>query len=86
MALLSNEKLSDLISEHIGDVNFDQANIPVAMIASDISNGDKVILKKGKVDNAVMASTCIPGVFIPVEINSRLLVDGGIVENVPIIP
>jgi NTE family protein len=86
MALLSNEKLSDLITEYIGDVNFDQANIPLAMIATDISNGDKVILKKGKVDNAVMASTCIPGVFIPVEINSRLLVDGGIVENVPITP
>ncbi|MEJ2545459.1 MAG: patatin-like phospholipase family protein [Calditrichaceae bacterium] len=86
MALLSNEKLGDLITEHIGDVNFDQANIPFAMIATDISNGDKIILKEGKVANAVMASTCIPGLFIPVDINNRLLVDGGIVENVPVTP
>lgn len=86
MAILSNDKLGDLIIEHIGDVNFDQASIPCAMVATDISNGDKIILKEGKVSNAVMASTCIPGLFIPVEINKRLLVDGGIVENVPITP
>ena len=84
--LLSNKKLGKLITEHIGDVNFEDAKIPVAMIATDITSGDKVVLNKGNIAQAVMASTCIPGIFVPVEIEDRLLVDGGIVENVPITP
>ncbi len=84
--LLSNKKLGDLITETIGDVNFEKSNIPLAMVAANIFDGEKVILKKGNVAQAVMASTCIPGVFIPVEINKNLLVDGAIVENVPISP
>ncbi len=82
--LLSNEKLGDLIIKHIGDRNIEDSEIPLAMIATDITTGEKVILNKGSVANAVMASTCIPGIFKPVEIDGRVLVDGGIVENVPI--
>jgi len=82
--LLSNEKLGDLITEHIGAKNLEQADIPLAMIATDAANGEKVVLKKGLLSTAVMASTSIPGIFKPVEIDDRLLVDGGIVENVPI--
>jgi NTE family protein len=43
-------------------------------------------LKSGNVADAVMASACIPGIFIPVEIDNRMLVDGGIVENIPLSP
>ena len=56
------------------------------MVATDISTGEKVLLRKGSVSSAVMASSCIPGVFVPVEMEGRLLVDGGLVENVPIAP
>lgn len=56
------------------------------MIATDITRGDIVVLNKGNIAQAVMASTCIPGIFVPVEIEYRLLVDCGIVENVPITP
>lgn len=82
--LLSNEKLGDLISEYIGDEKIEDAEIPLAMIATDISTGKKVVLKKGEVAKGVMASTCLPGIFIPVEMDDVILVDGGIVENVPI--
>lgn len=82
--ILTNKKLGDLIEETLGEVNFDQAEIPLAMVATDIYNGDKVILKKGSVSKAVMASTCVPGIFNPIELGDRLLVDGGIVENVPL--
>ena len=85
LGLLSNKKLGDHIKEVIGDVNLEQATIPTAMIATDISNGNKIVFKKGNVATAVMASTCIPGIFIPIELNNLLLVDGGIVENVPVI-
>lgn len=82
--LMSNEKLGKLITKKLGDKNIEDADLPLAMIATDITNGEKVVLKKGSVAKAVMASTCLPGIFNPVEINKQLLVDGGIVENVPI--
>lgn len=82
--LLSNEKLGDLISKHVGDKQIEDADIPLAMVATDVSNGDRVVLDKGPVAKAVMASTSIPGIFKPVEIDGKLLSDGGIVENVPI--
>jgi len=52
----------------------------------DIASGDRVVLDQGKASAAVMASACIPGIFTPVEIEERLLVDGGLVENVPVQP
>lgn len=82
--LLSNEKLGELITKHIGNKNIEDASIPLAIIATDISSGEKVVLKEGSVAKAVMASTCIPGIFKPVEVGGKMLVDGGIVENVPI--
>lgn len=84
--LLTNEKLGETLNDMLGPVEFKSARIPLAMIATDISNGEKVILRKGDVAKAVMASTCIPGVFIPIEIENKLLVDGGILENVPLSP
>lgn len=83
-ALLSNEKLGDLIEKHLGNNDIGDADIPLAMVAADITNGDKVVLDKGSVAKAVMASTCIPGIFKPVKIDGKLLVDGGVVENVPV--
>lgn len=84
--LLSNKRMRKVLEEHIGDVNLEDADIPVAMVAASITTGEKIVLTEGKVYKAVMASTCIPGVFVPVEINDRLLVDGGIVESVPVLP
>ncbi|RPI00601.1 MAG: patatin [Calditrichaeota bacterium] len=84
--LLSNKKLGKLLEENIGNVSFEEAEIPIAMVATDITSGEKVIIDKGNIAEGVMASTCIPGIFVPVEMNDRLLVDGGIVENVPVSP
>lgn len=86
MGLFSNDKIKNFLDEKIGEKTFDMAEIPIAMIAADISTGEKVILKEGLIAEAVMASTCIPGIFQPTSIGNRLLVDGGIVENVPISP
>lgn len=82
--LLSNKKMKSLIHDVLGDVTFEDALLPLAMVAVDISTGEKVVLKSGDIADSVMASTCIPGVFIPVKISDRLLVDGGITENVPV--
>lgn len=84
MGLLANRKLGGILAEQIGEPDFADARIPFAVVATDISKGEKVILSKGKVLPAVMASACVPGIFQPVEHEGRLLVDGGLVENLPI--
>jgi NTE family protein len=84
--LLSNEKLRVLLKESIGEVCIENAQIPLAIVATDIATGEEVVLYEGDVAKAVMASTCIPGIYVPIEMEGRLLVDGGIVENVPVSP
>ncbi|MBT8286105.1 MAG: patatin-like phospholipase family protein [Flavobacteriaceae bacterium] len=83
-SLLSNDKFGTLITDNIGDKKIEDAQIPLAIITTDAGSGEKVVLRKGPVAEAVMASTCIPGLFNPVKLDGRMLLDGGIVENVPI--
>lgn len=83
--LITNKKIGKVITENLGNVKFDQSKIPLAVIATDICKGKKVVLNEGSVADAVMASTCIPGIFVPVERGEQLLVDGGIMENVPVL-
>lgn len=82
--LLSNKKVGKLIRNNIGDKNIEDSDLPLSIITTDISNGEKIVISEGNLADAVTASTCIPGIFIPQKIDGRILVDGGIVENVPI--
>ncbi len=86
LGILSNDKIGKLIRENIGDIALEDSKIPVAMVTTDIVSGEKVVLTRGDIGQAAMASTCIPGVFAPIEIDGNLLVDGGMVESVPISP
>lgn len=65
------------------DSDFKKFPIPFACVASDVVNGEKVILDKGNLAEAMRSSMAIPGVFTPVRKDSMLLVDGGIVDNFP---
>ena len=82
--LVSNKKLKKVIEKAIGNRQLEDAKIPVGVVATDISSGEKVVLQSGSAAQAIMASTCIPGIFTPIEVNKRLLVDGAICENVPV--
>jgi len=82
--VLNNKKLGKVLDEKIGKKTFADAIIPMAIVAVDINSGEKVVCTEGEVAEAVMASTCIPGVFIPVKAGKRLLVDGGVLEPVPV--
>ncbi|HWQ60260.1 MAG TPA: patatin-like phospholipase family protein [Candidatus Fimivivens sp.] len=84
LGLNSNRPVGALVEELIGDVRIEDAKIPLAIVAADIDTGEKVVFRKGKLTEAIRASTCIPGFFVPVEIDGRRLVDGGIVENLPL--
>ncbi|MHB8910587.1 MAG: patatin-like phospholipase family protein [Syntrophales bacterium] len=64
--------------------DFDRLRIPFRAVAADIETGEAVVLDKGDLATAMRASMSIPGVFAPVEMNGRLLVDGGIADNLPV--
>jgi NTE family protein len=67
-----------------GIASFDDLPIPLRCVATDMLSGDRVVLRDGSLAMAVRASMAIPGVFTPVEINGRVLADGGMVENIPV--
>jgi len=66
----------------VGD--FDKLPIPFRAVAADIETGDAVVLSRGSLSRAMRASMSVPGAIAPVEIDGRLLVDGGIANNLPI--
>jgi NTE family protein len=82
--LLSNAGMGAFIREHFPRQNFEDLAIPYAAVACDLESGVEVILKDaGDLAAAVRASCAIPGVFVPIEIEGRRLIDGGVVSNVP---
>ncbi len=83
MGLIAGDRIELLIKTLTGDRTFDQLKIPFAAVATDIEKGEQVVLREGKVYEAVRASISIPGVFRPVRRQDRLLVDGGVVARVP---
>jgi NTE family protein len=67
-----------------GIASFDDLPIPFRCVATDMLSGDRVVMRDGSLATAIRASMAIPGVFTPVEINGRVLADGGMVENIPV--
>jgi NTE family protein len=64
--------------------NFDALPIPFRCVATDMQRGEAVVLHDGYLADAVRASMAIPGLFTPVELNGRILADGGMVQNIPV--
>jgi NTE family protein len=75
-------KLLTLAAGGIRD--FDELPIPFRAVATDIATGEMVVLSDGDLPTAILASMSIPGVFAPARIGGRLLVDGGLVRNLPV--
>jgi len=64
--------------------DFDRLPIPYRAVATDVETGKAVVLSKGNLSRSIRASMAVPAAFDPVEIDGRLLVDGGIANNVPV--
>lgn len=64
--------------------DFDRLPIPFRAVATDIANDEKVVFRSGHLPQVIRASMSIPAVFAPVELDGRLLVDGGMVDNIPV--
>ena len=84
LALFDTLPMEEYIRKNIGDCEFKDLKIPFAAIGCDIMTGERIVLDKGPVAPAARASAAIPGLFSPVEIDGRLLVDGGTVDNFPV--
>lgn len=86
--LIAGQKLGFLLKSltlgTVGIERFDDLPIPFRCVATDIATGEKVVLSDGSLAEAIRASMSIPGVFSPVPRGDRLLVDGGLVENLPV--
>lgn len=64
--------------------DFDRLAIPFRAVATDLATGEQVVIGRGNLAEAVRASMSIPGVYAPVELDGRLLVDGGVANNLPV--
>lgn len=83
--LISGDRIEKMLNQFaLKDKTFDDLSISFAAVATDVESGAKVILNQGKVIDAVRASIAIPGIFTPVKYGDYYLVDGGVVDPVPV--
>jgi len=79
-----SKKLREFLSGHTDAETFEELKIPLKMVATDLASGDKVVMNSGSLFEALRASMSMPGLFAPVQIKGRWLVDGGLVDPVPV--
>ncbi len=86
--LLQGQQLNLVLNRLFAPVptnkSFDDLAIPFRAVATDMATGDEVVLDSGNLAQAVKASMSIPGLLAPVDLEGRLLVDGGIANNIPV--
>lgn len=81
--LLSNASMGAFFRKEFPVQKFEDLQIPFAAVACDLETGEEIVLKDGDLIEAVRASCAIPGVFAPVLRDGRMLIDGGVIANVP---
>jgi NTE family protein len=83
--LLKGTRIYNQLADTLGpDLTFADLKIPLAVMAVDLRTGREVTISEGKVVEAIRATISVPGIFHPVEIGPYLLVDGGMLNNVPV--
>lgn len=82
--LVGGEKLTGMMEDYFKDIKIEDLPHPFIAIAADISTGHEIWLRKGSLIDSLRASFALPGIFTPVEINKRLLVDGALVNPCPV--
>ena len=83
-ALTTGRRVEKVLADLIVAKRFDDLKIPFAAVATDLNTGERVVMRAGDLLSAVRASMSIPGVFLPVEREGRVLVDGQLVDPVPV--
>jgi NTE family protein len=83
MGMLATERLERYLERLLGVALIEDLALPFAAVAVDISTGEEVVLRAGRLAPAIRASCSVPGIFEPVAVGGRLLVDGGLLNDVP---
>lgn len=82
--VLKGEALQDFINQKVNNQPIQKLSKPLGVVATDLQSGEMVLFRLGNTGMAVRASSAVPGVFQPVEINGRDYVDGGLTSPVPV--
>lgn len=82
--LVSADGLRRLIEKNVRFARLEDATTPLHLVATEVNTGNEVLISQGETVEAILASAAIPGVFPPVLIQGRELMDGGIINNTPI--
>jgi NTE family protein len=83
LGLADNKRMSSMIDRFFGVRLFEELPTPVAIVATDLSNGEPVVFRQGLLAEAIRASCAFPGLFAPVQLGTRYLADGSLVAPVP---
>ena len=82
--LIDGKKVSVFIQNHVKEINIEDLPLPFCAVSTDLTTGDEVAISKGNIIEAVRASISVPGIFTPFKKNGKILVDGGLVNAVPV--
>ena len=82
--LIGGDRLLGLLHQNLGDTTIEELTVPFAAVATDLKTGHEVWLQEGRVIDAIRASFALPGVFTPFKVNGNWLVDGALVNPVPV--
>jgi NTE family protein len=81
---VQGKKAKSFLSSIIGDVRFEDLGIPLSVVAADVQSMEEIVLSEGSVVEAVRASISMPMIFTPVKWKRRFLIDGGVVNPMPV--
>ena len=82
-SLIKGNKIRNFLEKLVGDKSFSDTKIPLKIIATDLESGEEIVIDKGRLVDAIMASISIPGIFPPIRLQEGLLVDGGLINATP---
>ncbi|MBM7062163.1 patatin-like phospholipase family protein [Pseudomonas sp. UL073] len=86
LGAIRGEKVFGRIRDIVGEINIEDLNIPYTAVAADLTNQQEIWFQEGCLHQAMRASAAIPSLFTPVIQGNRMLVDGGILNPLPIVP
>ncbi len=84
MGFIAGKRVKDMIRMFTYNKNLENLDIPTAVVATDILTGEKVVFTEGPIAEAVRGSIAVPGIFVPEKVNGKLLVDGGVIDRIPV--
>jgi len=86
LGFASNDRMAGMLKRWLKVKTFEELRVPLAVIATDFMTGEPVVFRSGDLIGPVRASCAYPGMFLPVNLNGRLLVDGMLAYSVPTTP